>query len=266
MRNTCAAARLGLTGALLLVLLLTLAACGRPAGPGQSGPTPTGAPSPTPAGAGATPSPTANPTPSDPYSLLDPLSFFDPSTGVELVKADLVDLDGQEPKKVLLTINAPPLISGTNVVPLANLSYTNTMATLAVLGYDTTAHKWQILNHTPDPGIPGRAAPLPASSQGQNLLRMNPALPILQLRTATTPTLGSGVPSITLSLYSWQDGTIRPLHKRPAGAAADEDARFTGAADVQLVDIDNDGRAEVVVDDGKATTIWKWDGTRFIPR
>ena len=42
--------------------------------------------------------------------------------------------------------------------------------------------------------------------------------------------------------------------------------QVTAAGNVQLIDIDDDGRAEVVVDDAGKTTIWKWDGTRFVPR
>ena len=52
----------------------------------------------------------------------------------------------------------------------------------------------------------------------------------------------------------------------PPGTNSSSNAVFTGAVDAQLLDIDNDGVAEVLVDDAGKTTIWKWDGARFAPR
>lgn len=208
--------------------------------------------------------PTSGPPP-DPYQLLDPLSGIDVTTGAVLVKEDLVDLDGQEPKRALLTISVPPVITDTTAPPLAHLPLTGTISGLTILAYSPVSQTWKLSYRTPAPGVPGRAMPLPAAAQGRNLLGTNPPTPILQLRTETA-TPGSTLPSVSLRLYAWRGGTVQPIPMRRPGAAADEDAVFTGAADVQVVDLDNDGRAEVVVDEGTKTTIWKWDGARFVPR
>jgi hypothetical protein len=273
---------------LLLALLVTLTACGQAAGsglgsyaarPAQAAVTPA-APSPA---AGTTPlpgvpgffpprppapaqTPSGAGTPADPYSVFDPLDFVSGQTEAVLVKADLLNLDGHEPKDALLTVSSVPGISSTNRIPFASLPVTATRSALAVVAFDTVSQTWKIRFHTPDPGVPGRAVALPGSVQGQNLLRTDPPTPILQLRTETTPTLGSALPVVNLYLYAWKNGTAQPLLMRPAGATADQAAVFQSNADVQLIDIDNDGRAEVVVDDMTKTTIWKWDGTRFVPR
>jgi len=258
-----------------LILGLGLTACGSPAPasrPAQpffptfpAGPVHT----PTPVGTAAVPAPAETPGPSptpDIYRQLSPLNYVAVDSGQVLVKEDLIDLDGKEPKEALLTISGMPIISGANVLPPASLPYTATLSGLQVLSYDAGSSQWQVKWRSSNQGLPGRAAPLPAGAQGQNLLAMDPPLPILQLRTETTPTVGSALPAITLRLYGWQNGTAHPLPMRPAGATADEDAVFTAAANVELIDIDQDKRAEVVADDGVKTTIWKWDGARFVPR
>jgi hypothetical protein len=258
----------------LLILVLGITACGSP-GPASrpaqpffptfpAGPVHT----PTPAGTAApAPAETAGPSPTpDIYRQLSPLNYVAVNSGQVLVKEDLIDLDGKEPKEALLTISGTPIISGANTLPAANLPYTATLSGLQVLAYDAGAGQWQVKWRSSNQGLPGRAAPLPTSAQGQNLLAMDPPLPVLQLRTETTPTVGSTLPTITLRLYGWQNGTAQPLHMRPAGAGADEDAVFSAAANVELIDIDQDRRAEVVADDGVKTTIWKWDGARFVPR
>jgi len=211
------------------------------------------------------PTPTLPPPPADPFDLFNPYVFVDTSDGTVLEKSDQVELDGKAPNEALLTVSSPPVISGTNILPVVTLGYTDTVASIEVLAYDAPTQKWQVKYQTPAPGVPGRAAPLPASAQGHNPLKMDPPLPVLQLRTETTPTVGSSVPVINLRLYGWKDGTAHPLPMRPAGAASDQDALFVGS-DAQLIDVDGDGRAEVVVENGTATTIWKWDGARFVPR
>jgi hypothetical protein len=160
----------------------------------------------------------------------------------------------------------PPVFTGTNTAPFATLLYTDTLSGLAVVQYDASAAQWKLIAQTDTHAAPGVAAPLPAAAQGRNLLHTEPPLPVLQLRTALTPTVGSSVPVIALHLFGWQDGKATPLHMRPAGATSDVDAVFTGAVDAQLLDMDNDGGAEVIVDDAGKTTIWKWDGARFAPR
>ncbi|HUS16791.1 MAG TPA: hypothetical protein VM536_17485 [Chloroflexia bacterium] len=259
---------------MLLACLLVTSACGQAGGTGQIVPPTATEPgvalSPSPATTGsATPAdgtPGSTPAPIDPYSVYSPLALIDVSAGVVVVKSDLINLDGTDPKEALLTVSAPPTVSATGAVPLVTLPYTNTRSALAVAGYDAAAQKWQVLNRLPGQGVAGRAAPLPAAAQGGNPLGATPPLPVIQLRTETTPTLASGVPTINLHLYTWRDGALHPLAMRRAGAATDEDAVFTGAADAQLLDVDGDGRAEVLVDAADKTTIWQWDGTRFVPR
>jgi hypothetical protein len=249
-------------------------ACGQAGGTGQTAP-PTAtepgvalSPSPETPGSPAPDAgtPAATPAPIDPYSVYNPLALIDASSGVVVVKSDLVNLDGSDPKEALLTVSAPPAVSGTGAVPLVTLPYTNTRSALAVARYDPAGQAWHIINRLPGTGVAGRAAPLPASAQGGNPLGASPALPVIQLRTETTPTLGSGLPAINLHLYTWREGALQALPLRRAGATSDEDAVFTGAAGAQLLDLDGDGRAEVLVDDADKTTIWQWDGTRFVPR
>jgi hypothetical protein len=150
-------------------------------------------------------------------------------------------------------------------LPPAQLSLTDTHAALLVVGWDSTKNNWHILYQTPENAVPGRAVVLPAAAQGRNLLGASPALPVLQLRTESAAPATPSQITVTLRLYAWKDGTVKPLTMQPAGAAAG-DAVFSGSGDVRLLDIDNDGRAEVIVDDGAKTQIWKWDGNNFVPR
>ncbi len=266
----------------LLILLLLLSACGqggiagsRPAAPAAQavatpGPATTtpglpGVPGFFPPGATVTPGP-APTAPIDPYGLLDSLSFLSGQSNAVLIKQDLIDLDGQEPQEVLLTVSSVPGITSTQQVPFATLPFTGTRSSLAVAAFDPGEKLWKIRAHLADPGVPGQAVPLPRAVQGQNLLHTDPPTPILQMRIALTATQGSALPGAMLYLYAWKDGALKPLPMRPLGATADQDAVFQAAGNVQLIDIDDDGRAEVVVDDAGKTTIWKWDGTRFVPR
>jgi hypothetical protein len=285
MHDSRPVSRIGAGGIWLLALLL-LGACGQAGGAGtrtlavsdQAAATATPAPGipgvpglippgrPTAAPGTAAPAPTATSGPLDPYSLLDPLAFLSGQSNAILIKQDFVDLDGHDPPEVLLTVSSVPGITSTEQVPFATLPVTATRSSLAVAAFSAVSQTWTITAHIADPGVPGQAVPLPRELQGQNLLGTNPPTPILQLRTETTATVGSSLPSTTLYLYAWKDGAMHPLPMRPSGATADQDAVFTATANVQLIDIDNDGRAEVVVDDGAKTTVWKWDGTRFVPR
>ena len=184
MHIICASARAVIGSALILGLCVT--ACGSP-GPASrpaqpffptfpAGPIHT----PTPAGTAAVPTPVGTPGPSptpDIYRQLSPLNYVAVDSGQVLVKEDLIDLDGKEPKEALLTISGTPIISGANVLPPANLPYTATLSGLQVLAYDAGSSQWQVKWRSSDKGLPGRAAPLPTGVQGQNLLAMNPPLP-----------------------------------------------------------------------------------------
>ncbi len=251
-----------------------LSACGQAAG-GQAGPTATPpATAVRPSSATVAP-PTVvltqtlvavTPTPpANPLDVFNPLNYSNPSAGTVIVTSDLLDLAGKAPPDALITVNVPPVFTATDYLPPANLSLTATHAVLLVVGWDAAAVQWRVRYHTPDPGVPGRAVPLPTGVQGRNLLGTTPPTPILQLRTESAPPLGSSVPAVTLHLYRRQGDSVQPLAMRAAGATTDSEAVFTGS-NVQLLDLDNDGRAEVVVDDGAQTRIWKWDGSRFVPR
>ncbi len=267
----------------LSLALGSLSACGQ-AAVGQAAATPTvAAPtitvplgdSPTPAPATVAP-PTVTLTqtlvplvptpPANPLDVFNPLNFSNPNAGTEIVKTDLLDLDGKAPLDALITVNVPPVLTTTDYISPANLSLTDTHAALLVAGWDAVAVQWHLRYHTPDPGVPGRAVPLPSGVQGRNWLGTTPPTPILQLRTESAPAAGGSLPTTTLYLYRWQGNTVQPLPMRAAGATADSDAVFSGSGDVQLLDLDNDGHAEVVVDDGAQTHVWKWDGNRFVPR
>ncbi len=280
-------ARIGKGSVLLLALLIVLSGCGQAADLHSRGATPaafgapaaadTATPLPAPGLPGlippgpSTPGPAGTPTRipltvADAYNLFDPLIFLADQGNAVLVKQDFVDLDGREPKEALLTVSSVPGITSTQQVPFATLPFTGTRSALAVAAFDVVSATWKIQYRTPGSGVPGRASPLPTSMQGANLLNTSPPTPILQLRTEITPTAGTTLPGVALRLYAWRNGTAAPLTMRPAGATSDQPAEFEGQSDVQLIDIDHDGRAEVVVDDATRTTIWKWDGTRFVPR
>ncbi len=210
--------------------------------------------------------PVVSTPPANPLDVFYPLNYSNPAAGTVIVKSDLLDLDGKAPLDALITVNVPPVFTATDYVPPANLSLTDTHAALLVVGWDAAAVQWQVRYHTPDPGVPGRAVPLPTGMQGRNLLGTTPPTPILQLRTESAPPAGGSLPLVTLYLYRWQNNTVQPLSMRAAGATADSDAVFSGNGDVQLMDLDNDGHAAVVVDDGAQTHVWKWDGNHFVPR
>ena len=204
--------------------------------------------------------------PANPLDVFNPLNYSNPNAGTVIVKSDLLDLDGKAPLDAVITVNVPPVFTATDYIPPANLSLTDTHAALLVVGWDAVAVQWQVRYHTPDPGVPGRAVPLPTGVQGRNLLGTTPPTPILQLRTESAPPPGGSLPLVTLYLYRWQGNTVQPLSMRAADATADSPAVFSGSGDVQLMDLDNEGRAGVVVDDGAQTHVWKWDGNRFVPR
>ena len=179
--------------ALGLALLLFAGGCGGPGGLARRGPPPPRPPRPPsrpPQPIARHPHPRAAPRPPKPPPRPPPprrppptptasstrLPSTIPSNGSVLVKEDLIDLDGKEPKEALLTISVPPVFTATNTAPFATLLYTDTLSGLAIVQYDATAAQWKLVARPTR--TPRRASRRPCRRRaGPDLLHMQPPLP-----------------------------------------------------------------------------------------
>lgn len=202
--------------------------------------------------------PTPRPTPSgpapDPFSTLDVFNAASP--GNLVAKRDILPLDGSKPENVLVTL------TGSRLGVTQPLTEENSSA-IGVLSYDTVYREWNLTWQSAP--ISGTARPLIAANQlggfnGGDLLRTG--APIFALRTTTLDGAAH------LALFRWNKATHKGelLKMIPAGGGAEKDAIFDADLDVNVADLDDDGVYEVVADNVSGVRIWRWDGSKYVPK
>ena len=191
--------------------------------------------------------------PADPASRLNIFEFFSPND--TLVTRDFINLDGEGTDEVLYTIaGRPSVITGTEV-----------QSGIGVLIYDATAQRWDPVWASPP--LSGTTSPLPSANRkeagGYNggILLSNTG-PVLVVRSTTSDGKAH------LQLWRWNSTTKEgeALKMVPPEGGSERDAVFDADLDVNIVDINDDGIYEVVLDNLIGVQIWTWDGTRFVLR
>jgi hypothetical protein len=193
------------------------------------------------------------PPPADPYARLN---VFDFGTGGNVVvKRDRMPLDGTGTDNILITISEARLGVGRPVTA-------EVASGLGVATWDPVYREWNLTwQSTP---ISGTARLLPAVNQpggwnGRPLL--GTADPVFALRTSTLDGAAH------LQLYKWNKETHEgePLRMVPVGGGPEQDAVFDADLDVNVADLNEDGRWEVIADNVASVQIWSWDGSKYIP-
>ncbi|MGA7733071.1 MAG: hypothetical protein WCD37_17575 [Chloroflexia bacterium] len=193
------------------------------------------------------------PPPAVPYARL---KVFDFGTGGNVVvKRDRMPLDGTGTDNILITISEARLGVGRPVTE-------EVASGLGVATWDPVYREWNLTwQSTP---ISGTARLLPAANQpggwnGRPLL--GTADPVFALRTSTLDGAAH------LQLFKWNKETRQgePLRMVPVGNGPEEDAVFDADLDVNVADLNEDGRWEVVADNVAGVQIWSWDGSKYVP-
>jgi hypothetical protein len=168
-----------------------------------------------------------------------------------LVKRDAIQMDGKGAPEVLFTVTVPTVITQ------------ETTSGINVASYDPVFREWNAIWRSDV--VSGTASPLPSAAPGQvdgfnggDLLRTG--APIMAVRSTTRDGRAH------LYLWRWDSNKQTGERLKMAGAGgAETDAAFDADLDVNLVDLDGDGKYEVVADNVADVQVWKWDGARFAP-
>jgi hypothetical protein len=206
--------------------------------------------SPTPAG-----TPTVRPTPTGaaPANPVDLLGIFGFFTGDNaLVKRDVIQLDGAGTTQVLFTDTGP-----TNAIT------TEQTSEIGVGTYDPVFREWNVTWRSER--VPGMGSPLPAATSGQvdgfnggNLL--GTGVPVLVVRSTTR----DGKAHLFLWQWNRQKHEGELLRMAPANGGAEQNAAFDADLDLNVADLDGDGKYEVAADNVGGVQIWKWDGSKYV--
>ena len=210
----------------------------------------------TPTGTPGTPTPRPTPTgppPADPYANLTIFGFV--TAGNLVAKSDRLPLDGAVVDNVLLTITEARL-------GLLKPITEEVTSALGVATWDPVYREWNLTWQSPP--ISGTARLLPSARQlggwnGKDLLGTGE--PILALRTTTLDGAAH------LQLFKWNKETHQgePLRMVPVGGGPERDAIFDADLDVNVADLDDDLKWEVIADNVSGVQIWRWDGSKYVP-
>ncbi len=201
-----------------------------------------------------TPRPTpTGPPPADPYANLTIFGFV--TAGNLVAKSDKLPLDGAAVDNVLLTITESRL--GVTH-PLTE----EVTSALGVGSWDPVYREWNLAWQSVP--ISGVARLIPSANQpggwnGNTLLGTSDR--VLALRTTTLDGAAH------LQLFKWNKDTHagEPLRMVPAGGGPEQDAVFDADLDVNMADLDEDGKWEVIADNVAGVQTWRWDGSKYIP-
>jgi hypothetical protein len=83
----------------------------------------------------------------------------------------------------------------------------------------------------------------------------------LALRTTTI----DGAAHLQLLRWNKETSTGEPLRMVPAGGGPEQDAIFDADLDVNVADLDDDLKWEVIADNVSGVQIWRWDGSKYVP-
>lgn len=232
----------------------------------QTDPTATTGPAATTAASTSTPAatevvtgtPAVRPTPegappADPFQSLSVFAFVDP--GNLAVKRDRLQLTPGGVDNVLITLTESRL--GVNRAITEEVD-----SAFGVVAYDPQYREWNLIwSSSP---VSGTARLLPAVGQpggwnGGTLLGSDDR--VLALRTST---LDGGA---HLYLYRWNPETNQgePLRMAPVGDGPEQNAAFHADLDVNMADLNDDGRWEVIADNVAGVQVWQWDGSKYAP-
>lgn len=201
-----------------------------------------------------TPRPTpSGPPPADPYAELTVFGFL--TAGNLVAKRDRMPLDGGSVEEVLLTITEARLGI---MRPITE----EVTSAIGVAKWDPVYYSWSLAWQSQP--ISGTARLLPAANtlggwNGGQLLGTSDR--VMALRT----TLLDG--TANLQLFKWNKDTDQgePLRMIPANGGPEQDALFSGDLDVNVADLDDDRKFEVIVDNVAGVQIWRWDGAKYVP-